>query len=104
VFEKLVRQEKLPVRLTIVSSLRIENYAAQETERMWLGREQKLRRMKTGLNTIPSFQRGNADPDARGGCGAAAFLRGYLRVLRALNCRLAVLPVIYHGYPCAAGD
>jgi len=32
VFEKLVRQEKLPVRLTIVSSLRIENYAAQETE------------------------------------------------------------------------
>lgn len=32
VFEKLVRQEKLPLRLTIVSAMRIENYAAQETE------------------------------------------------------------------------
>ncbi len=32
VFEKLVRQENLPIRLIIVSSLRIENYAAQETE------------------------------------------------------------------------
>ena len=32
VFEKLVRQENLPIRLIIVSSLRIENFAAQETE------------------------------------------------------------------------
>jgi glycosyltransferase involved in cell wall biosynthesis len=32
VFERLVRQEKLPVRLIIVSSLRIEPYAAKETE------------------------------------------------------------------------
>ncbi len=32
VFEKLVRKEKLPIRLILVSSLRIENYAAQETE------------------------------------------------------------------------
>ena len=32
VFERLVRQENLPLRLIIVSSLRIENYAAQETE------------------------------------------------------------------------
>lgn len=33
VFERLVRQEKLPVRLIIVSSLRIEPYAAKETEK-----------------------------------------------------------------------
>jgi len=32
VFERLVRQEKLPARLIIVSSLRIEPYAAKETE------------------------------------------------------------------------
>ena len=32
VFEKLIRVEKLPLRLMIVSSMRIENYAARETE------------------------------------------------------------------------
>ncbi|MFZ3070902.1 MAG: glycosyltransferase family 4 protein [Anaerolineaceae bacterium] len=41
-FEKLVRQEHLPIRLVLVSALRIEDYAAHETEQDVAWAKQKI--------------------------------------------------------------
>lgn len=102
VFEKLVRQEKLPVRLTIVSSLRIENYAAQETEEDVAWARAKIAENEDWIEYYPELP--NADTLALMRAADVGLLPSYadtygFSVLELQACGLPVITTDIRAFP-----